>query len=143
MCLQLCVLYGNFFEASNEVALLRQGLGPAYSHPHRLGVKSAFAQCPACLVALFPVAEEEEEHAPPHRLLPVSTSTLSQQSLQHAHRQSSILAPSWAGGSACVSACNCECPPGAWLQSSGANSGRSSLAGRTGLQLPCLPLPSR
>jgi hypothetical protein len=27
------VLYGNFFEASNEVALLRQGLGPAYFHP--------------------------------------------------------------------------------------------------------------
>jgi hypothetical protein len=74
MCLQLCVLYGNFFEASNEVALPRQGLGPAYSHPHRLGVKSAFAQCPACLVALFPVAEEQE-HAPPHRLLPASTST--------------------------------------------------------------------
>jgi hypothetical protein len=47
------VLFGNFFEASNEVALLRQGLGPAYFHPHRinyeLGVKSAFAQ-PALLL---------------------------------------------------------------------------------------------
>ena len=62
MCLVLCVLYGNFFEASNEVALPRQGLGPAYSHPRRLGVKSVFAQCPACLVALFPVAESRSMH---------------------------------------------------------------------------------
>ena len=42
------VSIGTFLRPARRLRFLRQGLGPAYSHPHRLGVKSAFGQ-PALL----------------------------------------------------------------------------------------------
>jgi hypothetical protein len=52
------VSIGTFFRPATRLRFLRQGLGPAYSLLAPASIRREVSLCPACLVALFPVAEE-------------------------------------------------------------------------------------